>query len=348
MRKPLKEFFKNNILLLDGGQGTELEKKGVSISHPLWSTLPFITKNKTHLEAIKEMYRDFAEAGSNALMTITYQASFSSMKKYSEGLVNSEEDYAAFLDYVIGFTDRECITPDKYLVGSVGPYAGLLSNGAEYSGYYGEGKIDFIDYYSPQVKHFALSPRIDLIGIETIPNIDEFKALLSPEFSRLSFSKPYYISVTTDSNGCLRDGTSLNEICRAIKQSASLLPDNFVFFAINCVEFLHCVEILQSLNDCLEMQGVDRRFRFRGAYPNSGEIYHGGTHSWSSNPYAGPEDTWENLTLGLLSQECLMLGGCCRTGSEEIRQMALTTKKNSTVAAMKAFPSKASNSYQSF
>ncbi|CUS21014.1 LAQU0S02e03774g1_1 [Lachancea quebecensis] len=328
MRAPLREFLKNNVLLLDGGQGTELEKKGVSISHPLWSTLPFITKNKTHLEAIKEMYCDFTKAGSNALMTITYQASFSSMKKYSEGRVKSEEDYAAFLDYVIDFTDHKCITPDKYLVGSIGPYAGLLSNGAEYSGYYGEDNIDFIDYYRPQVKHFALSPRIDLIGIETVPNINELKALLSPEFSRLCCSKPYYISITTDSDGCLRDGTSLNEICHAIKLSAPLLPTNFIFFAVNCIEFLHCAEILKSLNNRLEMLGLDKRFRFRGAYPNSGEIYHGDTHSWSNSPHADPQETWEKMTLRLLDQKCLMIGGCCRTGPKEIHQMSLATEKS--------------------
>lgn len=322
MRLQLEEYLKHEILLLDGGQGTELEKRGINIAHPLWSTLPYVTKDKKHLKIIKEMYSAFESAGCNALMTITYQASFLSMKNHSDGLINNEKEYTRFLDYVIDYTENQCISPNSYLVGSVGPYAAYLSNGAEYSGHYIEDNIDFIEFFRPQVQHFAVSSRIDLIGIETIPNFEEFKALLRPEFSRLCALKPYYISITTDNEGNLRDGTARQDICETIKRSAQDLPPNLVFFGINCVSFAHCADILKLLNDSLDDIGVENRLRFRAVYPNSGEVYHGDTHSWGPNPEIGPADTWENLASKVVQQGCLMIGGCCRTSPADLRQIA--------------------------
>ncbi|CEP64502.1 homocysteine S-methyltransferase family protein LALA0_S12e00254g [Lachancea lanzarotensis] len=326
MRLPLEKFLKEGILLLDGGQGTELENRGICISHPLWSTLPFLTKDEKELKVIKEMYQDFVRAGSNTLMTITYQSSYSSVKKNAGGLINTEEEYVAFLESIIEFTDRECTSSDEYLVGSVGPYATYLSNGSEYSGDYGKDKIDFIEYYRPQVKTFARSPRIDLIGIETVPNINEFEALLSPAFAHLCSSKPYFISITTDANGNLRDGTSLQDICLTIEKAAPFFPPNFLFFSINCVEFAHCTKIMCSLNNCLDSLNVDRRFSFKGVYPNSGEIYHGDTHSWSKGLHAEDQRSWEDMAYQLLDQQCTMIGGCCRTGPKEIREVYLAAK----------------------
>ncbi|SCV04942.1 LANO_0G14840g1_1 [Lachancea nothofagi CBS 11611] len=322
MRDSITDFINGQILVLDGGQGTDLEERGINVSHPLWSTLPYLTRDGAQLECIRDMYHSFIKAGSNALMTVTYQASYSSLKKFSDGQVNNDAEYASFLDYIIEFTEKECISDNQYLVGSIGPYAAYLSNGAEYTGDYGDKPIDFISHYRPQVTHFASSTRVDIIGIETIPNIAEFKALLSLEFAKMCSSKPYYISITTDKHGNLRDGTSAKNVCQSIKDNAASLPANFLFFGVNCIDFSYCGEILAKLNGELS----ECTARFRAAYPNSGEVYHGDTHSWSENPTVGPLDTWENLTSTLLQQHCLMIGGCCRTSSKDISSIATAAR----------------------
>lgn len=43
MREPFLEYFEShpvNVWVMDAGQGTELEKRGVDISGALWSTTP--------------------------------------------------------------------------------------------------------------------------------------------------------------------------------------------------------------------------------------------------------------------------------------------------------------------
>nr|CAI6664326.1 CNT_HP1_G0042500.mRNA.1.CDS.1 [Saccharomyces cerevisiae] len=33
------------VLVLDGGQGTELENRGIKVANPVWSTIPFISES---------------------------------------------------------------------------------------------------------------------------------------------------------------------------------------------------------------------------------------------------------------------------------------------------------------
>lgn len=90
---PIAEYLKRNVLVLDGGQGTEMERRGLDVMHPLWSTLPFIKKNPAHLKRIQEMYHDFSGSGARALATITYKASFVNLKQYSDGEVATQQQY---------------------------------------------------------------------------------------------------------------------------------------------------------------------------------------------------------------------------------------------------------------
>ncbi|SCU90909.1 LAME_0E10484g1_1 [Lachancea meyersii CBS 8951] len=318
MRIPFAEYIGQHVLVMDGGQGTDLEARGIAVDNPLWSTVAYLDRDEKQLKCVRDMYKSFIDAGSNTLTTVTYQSSFQSLRKYSNGKISSEADYFKFLDYILDFTENQCLTSDQYLIGSIGPYASFLLNGTEYSGDYGPEKVDFVDYYRPQVTHFASAARVDCIGFETVPQFCEFKALLSPEFANLCSSKPYYISITTDKDGNLRDGTSAEELCNFIENKARELPSNLVFLGINCIEFEYCSAILAILNNRL----TKCRVRFKAAYPNSGEIYDGSSHSWLQNPDPSACQTWENLASELLEQNCRMIGGCCRTTSEHIGRIA--------------------------
>lgn len=330
MRTPIVEYLQNEVVIMDGGQGTELERRGINVSHPLWSSLPFITKDAKQLEHIKEMYKDFIDAGSNALMTITYQASYDSLCKFSNGSVTTREQYDLFLEDIIRFTVQECITPDQYLLGSIGPYAAFLCNGAEYSGDYGLNEIDFIRYFEPQVQNFSQNPLIDMIAIETIPNIKELKCLLSSKFGEMVGSKPFYVSISTTEEGNLRDGTTWEDLCEEIHNLSDQVSSNLLFLGINCVNYHHCYATIERLNKRLDTLGCDSHLRFKVVYPNSGEIYDGETHSWSPNPHIAPNETWGFLVSKLLEQDCKVIGGCCRTTPKDIREIkkALEFSKN--------------------
>ncbi|CAI1741932.1 hypothetical protein SEUBUCD650_0P00210 [Saccharomyces eubayanus] len=89
-RIPLKQLLVDDpkkVLVLDGGQGTELENRGIKVANPVWSTIPFISESfwsdesSANRKIVKEMFNDFLAAGAEILMTITYQTSFKSVSE---------------------------------------------------------------------------------------------------------------------------------------------------------------------------------------------------------------------------------------------------------------------------
>ena len=185
MRLPIKQFFDENpnaVLVMDGGQGTELEKRGIDVANPVWSTVPFVNdsfwtdSSSRDREIVKAMFSDFVAAGADILMTITYQTSFKSVSENTH--IKTPDEYQELLDRIVAFS-RECIGEDRYLIGSIGAWGAHVC--AEFSGDYGPApdQIDFLGYFRPQLANFNASKDIDLIGFETIPNLHELRAILS-------------------------------------------------------------------------------------------------------------------------------------------------------------------------
>ena len=63
-----KSFLKNNVVFLDGGMGTMLQKKGaLGTGHPE-------LLNITNPEVITEIHKEYYDAGSNVVCTNTFGA----------------------------------------------------------------------------------------------------------------------------------------------------------------------------------------------------------------------------------------------------------------------------------
>ncbi|KAH3900460.1 related to Homocysteine S-methyltransferase 1 [Saccharomycodes ludwigii] len=367
---PINQYLNNpeNVLVLDGGQGTELERRGLNINHSLWSTLPFLensacSKDNKYLQVIKDMYVDFINNGSNGLMTLTYQSSYASLIKYSDGRINNLSEYTAFLnsivDFVYSILKEQGTVNGKplYLLGSIGPYASYLSNGSEYTGNYNinDDHIDFINYYSPQLSNFIENDKIDLIAFETIPNFQEFSSILSLKFLNHFIPlhekglKPFFISITVDDEtGNLRAGTTYSELCNYIikfvtenakENHEHIILSSLVGFGMNCFAKKNSVEFLNKYNSYLK-EHYPPEFRnnsnvkyFNVIYPNSGEVYDGQTRTWSHSDNDDIHNySWSNLVENFVNvQHCKIIGGCCRTTPGDIKE--ISTAINVVVAA---------------
>lgn len=220
-RLPLKQFLADNpkkVLVLDGGQGTELENRGIKVANPVWSTIPFISESfwsdesSANRKIVKEMFNDFLNAGAEILMTTTYQTSYKSVSENTP--IRTLSEYNNLLNRIVDFS-RNCIGEDKYLIGCIGPWGAHICR--EFTGDYGAEpeNIDFYQYFKPQLENFNKNDKLDLIGFETIPNIHELKAILSWDESILS--RPFYIGLSVHEHGVLRDGTTMEEIAQVIK-----------------------------------------------------------------------------------------------------------------------------------
>ena len=214
------------------------------------------------------MYRDFMNAGANVLMTITYQANFKSISKNTT--IKTLPAYRRFLDQIVCFS-RRLIGEERYLIGSIGPWAAHVSS--EYTGNYGPHPedIDYYEFFRPQLDTFNENEDIDLIGFETIPNFHELKAILS--WGEDIISRPFYVGLSVHDNGLLRDGTTLEEISAHIKGLGSKINKNFLLLGVNCISFNQSTLILKALHEVLPDFPLL-------VYPNSGEIYDPKEKTW--------------------------------------------------------------------
>lgn len=324
VRTSIKEFLEKNpreVLVLDGGQGTELENRGIKVANPVWSTIPFISESFWSAEdqsskdrqIVKEMYSDFLKAGARVLMTVTYQASFKSVSENTR--IKTLEEYDSLLNRIVTFS-RECIGDDKFLVGCIGAWG--AHNCSEFTGDYGAEpeKIDFLQYFKPQLDNFTNNENIDLIGFETIPNIHELRAILSWDESIIN--KPFYIGLSVHENGLLRDGTTMHQVAELIKSFGDRLNPNFTLLGINCVSYNQSHDILRSLHEELpEMPLI--------AYPNSGEVYDTVKKIW--NPKNSQTLSWEQIVKSYIDSGARIIGGCCRTSPKDIEAIHEAVQK---------------------
>lgn len=323
-RQPISKFIKENpskILVLDGGQGTELENRGINVANPVWSTIPFIdesfwsnqsSKDRT---IVKEMFQDFLNAGAEILMTTTYQTSFKSVSENTR--IKTLQEYNALLNRIVDFS-RSCIGDEKYLIGCIGPWGAHVC--AEFHGNYGEHPedIDYFSYFKPQLDNFFSNDNLDLIAFETIPNVHEFKAILS--WDETILSKPFYIGLSVHENGVLRDGTTMKELADIIKGLGDKINPNFTFLGINCVSFQHSPAILEAIHK--ELPDIPLL-----AYPNSGEVYDTVKKIWL--PAAHPTFTWDYVVKRYIDAGARIIGGCCRTTPKDIQEISTAVKKYS-------------------
>ncbi|SCW03293.1 LAFE_0G07250g1_1 [Lachancea fermentati] len=321
-RQPINQYFKdhpNEILVLDGGQGTELENRGIKVANPVWSTIPFISdsfwsdQSSNDRKIVKEMFADFLAAGARILMTITYQTSFKSVSENTP--IKTLEEYNSLLDRIVSFS-RDCIGEDKYLVGCIGAWGAHVCS--EFTGNYGDHPedIDFLEYFRPQLENFNNNDKLDIIGFETIPNVHELRAILS--WDETIISKPFYIGLSVHEHGVLRDGTTMAQVAHIIRSLGDKLNPNLLLLGINCVSFNHSPEILRSLHRELpEMPLI--------VYPNSGEIYDTVKKVWLKN--SSQTSTWDDVVRVYAKNGARIIGGCCRTSPDDIKQIAQAVAK---------------------
>ena len=300
---------KQDIIILDGALGTELERQGYDVSGRLWSA-KYLLENP---QIIQDLQEDYVRAGSNIITTSSYQASIPAFVEAGLSLDKADDllketvflAQAAVKNVWQGLSLDEQQRSYPLIAGSVGPYAAFLADGSEYTGAYHLSEKEFKDFHRPRIQAL-LDAGCDLLALETIPNGAETKALvhlLSEEFPQVEV----YLSFTAQTVSAISDGTLIEEVGRLAQSSPQVLAVGF-----NCTAPHLIAPLLEKLKQVCDKPLL--------AYPNSGEIYNGVTNTWQDNPE-------QQLCLPDYShlwkkQGVQLFGGCCRTRPEDIRRLA--------------------------
>ena len=305
---------KQDVLILHGALGTELEALGYDISGKLWSA-KYLLEEPSIIQDIHETY---IAAGADLVTTSSYQATLPGLQE--AGL--SEAEARAIIAQTVALAkdardkawqslseDEKSKRPYPLISGDVGPYAAYLANGSEYTGDYGKiSKEELKDFHRPRIA-ILLKQGVDLLALETIPNALEAAALvelLAEEFPQVEA----YLSFTIQETDRISDGTSLEAMVELVDTSKQILA-----LGINCSSpllFDAALEKLASLTN-----------KYLVTYPNSGEVYDGQTQTWKPKDVTA-KNLREHSQAWHEQFQVKILGGCCRTRPNDIKSLYQT------------------------
>jgi len=291
-------------LILDGGLGSELVRRGQDISSKLWSAELLIDNP----QAIAEVHRDYLDAGAQCITSASYQASvpgFASIGVASQrarDLFNHSVEIARnACDEFLSHNPNCGYQP--MVAASVGPYGAFLADGSEYTGYYGVEDRTLVEFHRQRLEWLDQSGA-DVLACETIPSLQEASILC--ELLKTA-NTPAWISFSCRNDRQLNDGSTITAAAAMFERHPKV-----VALGVNCSAPQTIASLIGRIKSILPGKAIV-------VYPNSGEHYDAVSKTWHGveTPLecAAAARTWLNAGASII-------GGCCRIGPAHIAAIA--------------------------
>jgi len=295
--------FTDELMILDGGLATELERRGHDVSGKLWSAEVL----RTDPAAIEQLHYDYFAAGARCAISASYQASYEGFAAAGLGA----DETTALLTRSVELAraartryrrDRTDARRALYVAASIGPYGAISHDGAEYRGDYGLSVGQLAGFHARRFGVLAAAGA-DFLACETIPLLDEARALAAlladqPETAAwMSFTSPDGVHTS--------HGEPLTECARLLDR----VPNVFAV-GVNCVKPEVVGTAIRSLK-----AGTGKALV---VYPNSGEHWDGQTRDWHG---ACDHESLATLAPQWIKDGARLVGGCCRIGPREIAEL---------------------------
>jgi homocysteine S-methyltransferase len=296
-------------MILDGGLATELAARGCDISGSLWSARVL----RERPDAVESLHYDYYAAGANVAITASYQASYEGFA--AAGIDAGETTRLLELSVELARNARARFRRDHavdrrelLVAASVGPYGAISHDGAEYRGDYGLTADALVALHARRFEVLA-GAGADLLACETIPALDEARALVSLLERRPDARA--WLSFTSPDGRNTSHGEPLADCARLADGAQGVIA-----VGVNCVRPEIVGDAIRALR-----AGTDKPIV---VYPNSGERWDAADESWHGAP--------ANIGLAELAGDWMragakLVGGCCRVGPAQIAALATALRK---------------------
>ncbi len=280
--------FASETLLLDGATGSELERRGVDISLPLWSANAIINAPGV----LGEVHKAYLDAGAQAITTNTFRTHHRSLAKagmgaHAIGLTNAAVDIAQ--------RARDETNPRAMVFGSVAPLEDC------YSPHLAPDEVTCREEHTQLITSLVESS-VDMVLIETMCSMREVRAAVAA--AQEVAPGRWGISFCLSPGGTLLDGTGLSVIADVVSGAQCV--------GVNCVGASMLGDHVRSLRAAL---GTEMRI---AAYGNVGFAdAHG---AWVSTDAVEPE-RFADYAMQWIDAGANIIGGCCGTTPATIAAM---------------------------
>ena len=285
----IRDFIKNNIVYLDGGMGTLLQKSGLQPGElpERW--------NISHPEVIKEIHKSYYDSGSNIVNTNTFGAN---------SLKFGTDELSEIIYHAVKNADeaRKASSgkQEKFIALDVGPTGKLLKP---------LGDLDFEDAVKAFAEVISLGVKygVDLITIETMNDSYETKAavLAAKENSAL----PIIVTNAYGENGRLMTGAD------PAVMAAMLEGMGVDAIGANCS--LGPKQLMGVMDELLKYCSVPVAFK-----PNAGLPKSDGKVTYYD---VDAEEFAQDIKLAV-ANGVRIVGGCCGTTPEYIKKVCELTR----------------------
>ena len=299
------------IILLDGGIGTELERLGAPMDHEVWCALAL----ETHPNLIEKVHRSYIEAGAD-IITVN---SFASTRKALENakLEQNFDQWNRLAVHLAKDALQQC-NPDwpVYIAGSVSTY-GYSPDNSNNNGELG--------LYLQEQAQLLVETGVDLLLIETLAS--DLSTILTAIAALSNYDLPIFVAVS-----CSQIDKS-EKLYLGMVESRNYSDKEDIFFhepfdsvldklitrgGYSALLVMHSeIDITQSA-----INRISEKYKGPiGAYPNAG---YWERPQWIFVDQVSPDDYLQKAK-SWVEKGAQIIGGCCGIGPKHIR--ALTRLK---------------------
>ena len=295
------DFFKQT-RILDGGMGQELLARGMEPNGTLWSANALL-QEKYH-PLLLDTHLDFIKSGAEVIVTNTFTLRRKRLRD------NNIEDKFITLNKKAGEISLKAkeLNPHILIAGGLPPQ----NNTYEAD----DREVDEIkeDFYQ-QAK--ILDPFVDFFYFDVLSSLREFKIGIE---AIKSFNKPYLIGAHISEGTKLPSNESISDIINKIEHR------NLLGLMLSCVS----PENYQKNSHEIKSLGVPFGFKlnaFKTTISQNGYMAQYTKSNGNPNEFLGQRKdlTPENLAIivkKFKDSGATILGGCCETKPEHIKEMA--------------------------
>lgn len=287
-------------LIIDGGTGTEIEKRGVPMDDASWCAAAL----QSHPETVREVHESYIEAGAEVIIANTFTASRHVLEEAGLG-ESFEKLNRRGVELAREARERTAEHP-VYVAGSISTFPPRLDPARK------PHPDRARENYRDQARILAESGA-DLIAFEMVRDVEHTRIAVS---AAIETGLPVWLgfSCTRDEDGEL----ALWQGGERLSEAAAELTG----MGVSLVCVMHT--LTENTPDALEEIKAHWQGPL-GAYPHSGRFV---MPNWQFNDVITPEDfvaeahRWRELGA-------TAIGGCCGIGPEHIKLLKREMKSNS-------------------